>query len=90
VPLGEEALDWVRKYLAEARPALLQGKLTDALFVTQRGEGMTRQMFWYLIKKHAREGGLYKQMSPHTLRHAPVQSRRRLARGAEAAGGAFG
>jgi integrase/recombinase XerD len=70
VPLGEEALDWVRKYLADARPALLQGKLTDALFVTHRGEGMTRQMFWYLIKKHAREGGLHKPLSPHTLRHA--------------------
>jgi integrase/recombinase XerD len=70
VPLGEESLDWVRKYLAEARPALLQGKLADALFVTQRGEAMTRQMFWYLIKKHARQGGLHKPLSPHTLRHA--------------------
>lgn len=70
VPLGEEALDWVRKYLAEARPALLSGKLSDALFVTQRGEAMTRQMFWYLIKKHARHGGLHKPLSPHTLRHA--------------------
>jgi integrase/recombinase XerD len=70
VPLGEEALDWVKKYLAETRPVLLLGKVTDALFVTQRGEGMTRQMFWYLIKKHAREGGLHKPLSPHTLRHA--------------------
>ncbi|GAB4118360.1 MAG: site-specific tyrosine recombinase XerD [Sideroxydans sp.] len=70
VPLGEEALDWVRRYLAEARPALLAGKLTDALFVTHRGEGMTRQMFWYLIKKHARQGGMDKPLSPHTLRHA--------------------
>ncbi|BCK88699.1 tyrosine recombinase XerD [Sideroxyarcus emersonii] len=70
VPLGEEALDWVRKYLAEARPALLLGKVTDALFVTQRGEAMTRQMFWYLIKKHAKQGGLHKPLSPHTLRHA--------------------
>jgi integrase/recombinase XerD len=70
VPLGEEALDWVRKYLAEARPALLSGKLSDALFVTQRGDAMTRQMFWYLIKKHARHGGLHKPLSPHTLRHA--------------------
>jgi len=70
VPLGEEALDWVRKYLADARPALLQGKLTDALFVTGRGEAMTRQMFWYLIKKHAKQGGLHKPLSPHTLRHA--------------------
>ncbi len=70
VPLGEEALDWVKRYLAEARPLLLAGKLSDALFVTQRGEAMTRQMFWYLIKKHARQGGLHKPLSPHTLRHA--------------------
>jgi integrase/recombinase XerD len=40
------------------------------MFVTQRGEAMTRQMFWYLIKKHAKQGGLHKPMSPHTLRHA--------------------
>jgi integrase/recombinase XerD len=70
VPLGEEALDWIRRYLAEARPTLLAGKLTDGMFVTQRGEGMTRQMFWYLIKKHARHAGLHKPLSPHTLRHA--------------------
>lgn len=70
VPLGEEALDWVRRYLAEARPVLLAGRLSDALFVTQRGEAMTRQMFWYLIKKHATQGGVDKPLSPHTLRHA--------------------
>ena len=70
VPLGEEALDWLRRYLADGRPALLAGKMSDALFVTARGEGMTRQMFWYLIKKHARHGGLDKPVSPHTLRHA--------------------
>ncbi|HLP98326.1 MAG TPA: site-specific tyrosine recombinase XerD [Sideroxyarcus sp.] len=70
VPLGEEALDWVKCYLAEARPVLLAGKVSDALFVTGRGEGMTRQMFWYLIKKHAKTGGLRKPLSPHTLRHA--------------------
>ena len=93
VPLGEEALDWVRKYLAEARPALLLGKLTDALFVTQRGEGMTRQMFWYLIKKHAKarrpaQAAVAAHPAPR-LRHAPAQPRRGLARGADAAG-AFG
>jgi integrase/recombinase XerD len=70
VPLGEEALDWVKKYLVEARPALLSGKVSDALFVTQQGSAMTRQMFWYLIKKHAKHGGLHKPLSPHTLRHA--------------------
>jgi integrase/recombinase XerD len=70
VPLGEEALDWLRRYLADGRAVLLGRQMTDAMFVTARGEGMTRQMFWYLIKKHARHGGLDKQMSPHTLRHA--------------------
>ncbi|HTN93994.1 MAG TPA: site-specific tyrosine recombinase XerD [Gallionella sp.] len=70
VPLGEEALDWLRRYLAEGRGSLLDKQVTDALFVTERGEGMTRQMFWYLIKKHARHGGLGKPVSPHTLRHA--------------------
>ncbi len=70
VPLGEEALDWLRRYFSEARAALLAGKVSDDLFVTARGEGMTRQMFWYLIKKHARHVGLNKPLSPHTLRHA--------------------
>ena len=70
VPLGEEALDWLRRYLAEARTALLNNKVSNAMFVTARGEGMTRQMFWYLIKRHARHGGLNKPLSPHTLRHA--------------------
>jgi len=70
VPLGEEALNWLRRYLAEGRAVLLSGKMSDALFVTARGVGMTRQMFWYLIKKHARQGGLNKPISPHTLRHA--------------------
>jgi integrase/recombinase XerD len=70
VPLGEEALDWLQSYLQEMRPILLAGRLSDAMFVTQRGEAMTRQMFWYLIKKHAKQGGVHKPMSPHTLRHA--------------------
>jgi integrase/recombinase XerD len=70
VPLGEEAIDWVRRYLADGRAVLLGKQLSDALFVTARGEGMTRQMFWYLIKKYARHGGLEKPLSPHTLRHA--------------------
>lgn len=70
VPFGEEAMGWLRRYLSEGRPLLLAGKVCDELFVTQRGEGMTRQMFWYLIKKHARSGGLHKPLSPHTLRHA--------------------
>lgn len=70
VPLGEEALDWLRRYLADGRGVLLGGQISDAMFVTARGEGMTRQMFWYLVKKHAKHGGLNKPLSPHTLRHA--------------------
>ncbi len=70
VPLGEEALDWLARYMQDARGVLLGGQITDDLFVTARGESMTRQMFWYLIKKHARHGGVDKPLSPHTLRHA--------------------
>jgi len=70
VPFGEEALDWLRRYLADGRGELLGKKISDALFVTARGESMTRQMFWYLIKKHAKQAELNKPMSPHTLRHA--------------------
>ncbi|OGT02509.1 MAG: site-specific tyrosine recombinase XerD [Gallionellales bacterium RBG_16_57_15] len=70
VPLGEEALDWLRRYLADGRGVLLEEQISDTLFVTARGGGMTRQMFWYLIRKHAKHGGLNKPLSPHTLRHA--------------------
>ena len=70
VPLGEEALDWLRRYQSDGRGVLLGKQMSNALFVTARGEGMTRQMFWYLIKKHAAHGGLNKSLSPHTLRHA--------------------
>jgi integrase/recombinase XerD len=70
VPFGQEAGDWLRRYLGEARPLLLAGRPCDALFVTQRGEGMTRQAFWYLIKRHAQRAGIHAPLSPHTLRHA--------------------
>ncbi|UDM49880.1 site-specific tyrosine recombinase XerD [Cupriavidus sp. MP-37] len=70
VPFGQQAGDWLRRYLASARPLLLAGRACDALFVTQRGEGMTRQAFWHLIKRHARDAGVHAPLSPHTLRHA--------------------
>ena len=70
VPLGEVALDWLRRYLAGGRAVLLGRQTCDAMFVTARADAMTRQMFWYLIKKHARQGGLQTPLSPHTLRHA--------------------
>ncbi len=70
VPMGEEAADWITKYLKEARPEILQKRLSDALFVTARAECMTRQAFWYLIKRYALQAGIHKHMSPHVLRHA--------------------
>lgn len=70
VPMGEIALEWLDRYLAESRPALLDGRTVADLFVTSRGERMTRQMFWHLIKRHAAAAGIAKAISPHTLRHA--------------------
>jgi integrase/recombinase XerD len=70
VPMGEEAADWIGRYLKQARPEILQKRLSDALFVTNRGEAMTRQAFWYLIKRYSLLAGITKPMSPHVLRHA--------------------
>jgi integrase/recombinase XerD len=71
VPLGEEAVEWLRHYLREARPALLAGKVSDNVFVSRLGGGMTRQMFWRIIKRHAGNAGIAAdRISPHTLRHA--------------------
>ncbi|HXD07814.1 MAG TPA: site-specific tyrosine recombinase XerD [Burkholderiaceae bacterium] len=70
VPFGEEAHAWLRRYLDEARGAILKEHGCDALFVTVQGAGMTRQMFWQLVKKHARTAGIDAPLSPHTLRHA--------------------
>lgn len=70
VPFGAEAGEWLHRYLLEGRPQILQGQLSDAMFVTSRGAAMTRQMFWKLIKKHALMAGIYQHLSPHTLRHA--------------------
>ena len=70
VPFGEEAHEWLRRYLAEGRAAILKSRTSDALFVTARGGPMTRQMFWKLIKAHALRGGVQVPLSPHTLRHA--------------------
>lgn len=70
VPLGEEALHWLKRYLSEGRPQLLKGKLADDLFVTAQGAAMTRQAFWHLIKRYAAQAGVTSPVSPHTLRHA--------------------
>jgi len=70
VPLGEEALDWIRRYLEQSRPMILEQRLSESLFITQRGEAMSRQAFWYLIKRYAKLADITKPMSPHVLRHA--------------------
>ncbi|MFO1330478.1 MAG: site-specific tyrosine recombinase XerD [Rubrivivax sp.] len=70
VPFGDEARQWLQRWLAEGRPALLGRRSADALFVTVRGSGMTRQMFWNLVKRYARAAGIDAPLSPHTLRHA--------------------
>ncbi len=70
VPLGEEAIAWIERYQREARPFLLDGKPSDVLFPSLRGDQMTRQTFWHRIKHHARVASIGKSLSPHTLRHA--------------------
>ena len=70
VPAGEAATESLRSYLKEARPRLLKGRMTEILFVTNRGTAMTRQGFWKLLKKYGREAGLKKELTPHILRHS--------------------
>ncbi len=70
VPLGEEAIDWIRRYLGEGRPALLKRREADALFVTARGVAMTRQAFWHNLKRYGARAIPGKALSPHVLRHA--------------------
>ena len=70
VPMGEEAIVRVERYMRDARHELLGGRPSDVLFPSQRGEQMTRQTFWHRIKHQARVAGIDKSLSPHTLRHA--------------------
>ena len=71
VPIGEEAQHWLVRYIGESRVSLLKGVRVDALFVTARRSGMTRQMFWTLVKNHALRAGIAsKRISPHVLRHS--------------------
>lgn len=70
VPLGEEAVDWLLRYMKEARSELLKGRSCDALFPGNRPAAMTRQTFWHRIKHYAARVGIRKHLSPHTLRHA--------------------
>jgi len=70
VPLGEEAVDWIQRFMVEARPDLLHGRQSEALFVTGRGAAMTRQAFWLNIKRYGDRALPGKPLSPHVLRHA--------------------
>lgn len=70
VPLADVTLDWIVRYERDARRALLDGRRSDALFVTARGGPMTRQAFWYRVRLHARAAGIERSLSPHALRHA--------------------
>ena len=71
VPLGEIAADWLQRWQSEGRPVLLKGRASDFMFVTNRADGMTRQMAWTLIKKHAVAAGIPREkISPHVMRHA--------------------
>ena len=74
VPFGEEARDWLERYVSQSRPALLGQRQTDALFVTSAGRtpgtAMSRVMFWGIVKRYARQAGVHTPLSPHTLRHA--------------------
>jgi integrase/recombinase XerD len=71
VPLGEQAIDWLTRFLNEARPDILKGQQSEDMFVTARGGAMTRQSFWLLIKRYALQAGIDPaKLSPHVLRHA--------------------
>ena len=70
IPLGEEAMRWLTEFASGARSEILLERQTDYLFPTRRGDRMTRQAFWHIIKRYARKSGISKELSPHTLRHA--------------------
>jgi integrase/recombinase XerD len=70
IPLGEEAMRWLTEFANGARSEILLERQTDYLFPTRRGDRMTRQAFWHIIKRYARKSNIAKELSPHTLRHA--------------------
>lgn len=71
VPLGEEAIAWLNRFIGEARNELLKKNLAaDVVFPSSQARTMTRQTFWYRIKEHARKAGIKRKLSPHTMRHA--------------------
>ena len=70
IPLGEEAMRWLRQFMQGPRTEILLERQTDYLFPTRRGDRMTRQAFWHIIKRYAKKASVEKDLSPHTLRHA--------------------
>jgi integrase/recombinase XerD len=70
IPLGEQSIDWLKRFTEGPRSEILLERQTDYLFPTRRGERMTRQAFWHIIKRYARAAGVERDLSPHTLRHA--------------------
>ena len=70
IPLGEEAIRWLNEFARGPRGEILLERQTEYLFPTRRGDRMTRQAFWHIIKRYARKAGIAKDLSPHTLRHA--------------------
>jgi len=70
IPMGEEALDWIESFCAGPRGEILLERHTEYLFPTRRGDSMTRQAFWHIIKRYAAKAGVEGNLSPHTLRHA--------------------
>jgi integrase/recombinase XerD len=70
IPLGEESVHWVQQFMRGPRIEILLERQAEYLFPTRRGDKMTRQAFWHIIKRYARKAGVQKDLSPHTLRHA--------------------
>ena len=70
IPLGEEAVGWLQQFMQGPRAEILLERQTDYLFPTRRGDRMTRQAFWHIIKRYSKKGGVDRELSPHTLRHA--------------------
>ncbi len=70
VPLGEDAVDWLNRYIRDGRPQLFKGTTGSCLFPSNRGTPLTRQAFWHAIKRYAVRAGIRKSLSPHVMRHA--------------------
>jgi integrase/recombinase XerD len=70
VPVGRPALDAIRHYLEAARPRILKKRTSPWMFVTARGGGLTRQAFWHALGLHGKKAGIFRELSPHVLRHS--------------------